>query len=42
MTKLKVNPEFFRRHLFVTVLMAGLGAWFAYDGYVKYPSQSEE
>lgn len=42
MTRLKVNPEFFRRHLFVTVLMAGLGGWFGYDGFVKYPSESDE
>lgn len=35
--KLKINAEFARRHLFVTVLMAGLGCWFAYDGYVGYP-----
>lgn len=42
MTRLKVNPEFFRRHLFVTVLMAGLGAWFGYDGFVRYPSESDE
>jgi hypothetical protein len=35
--KLKINGEFSRRHLFVTVLMAGLGCWFAYDGYVTYP-----
>lgn len=42
MKKLKVNPEFFRRHLFVTVLMAGLGGWFGYDGFVKYPAESDE
>lgn len=35
--KLEINGEFARRHLFVTVLMAGLGGWFAYDGYVTYP-----
>ncbi len=36
--KLKLNKEYARRHLFVTLLMAGLGAWFAYDGLVRYPS----
>ena len=38
--KLKLNKEFFMRHLFVAVLMAALGCWFGYDGYVKYPSMS--
>ena len=36
--KLKVNPEFFKRHLAVTLLMAGLGCWFGYDGLVRYPA----
>ena len=36
--KLTLNPEYARNHLFVTVLMAGLSAWFAFDGLVKYPS----
>jgi len=36
--KLSLNPEYARNHLFVTVLMAGLSAWFAFDGLVKYPS----
>ena len=36
--KLKLNGEFLVRHLFVTVLMAALGGWFAYDGFVKYPA----
>ena len=40
--KLKVNPEFFKRHLFVTVLMAGLGCWFGYDGLIGYPSMTGE
>ena len=35
--KLTTNTDFFRRHLFVTVLLAGMGAWFAYDGLVTYP-----
>lgn len=37
MKKLKLNPEFFRRHLAVCLLMAGLGCWFGYDGLVSYP-----
>lgn len=36
--KLKLNGEFAKRHLFVAVLMAGLGCWFGYDGLVAYPS----
>ncbi len=36
--KFKLNREYARNHLFVTVLMAGLGLWFAYDGFVKYPA----
>lgn len=35
--KLSINKEYLQRHLFVTVLMAGLGCWFGYDGFVKYP-----
>lgn len=35
--KLTLNKEFARRHLFVVVLMAGLGCWFGYDGFVGYP-----
>jgi len=34
---LTLNKEFARRHLFVAVLMAGLGCWFGYDGFVGYP-----
>lgn len=41
MQKLKVNPEFFKRHLFVTVLMAALGGWFGYDGFVTYPAADD-
>ena len=41
MTQLKVNPEFFRRHLAVALLLFGMGCWFGYDGYVKYPAQDE-
>lgn len=36
--KLKLNPEYARRHLFVTLLMIGLGCWFGYDGFVGYPA----
>ncbi|MBO7482261.1 MAG: hypothetical protein J6U17_00045 [Kiritimatiellae bacterium] len=36
--KLSLNREYFRNHLFVTVLMAAMSAWFAYDGFVRYPS----
>ena len=37
MKKLKLNPEFFRRHFAVCLLMVGLGCWFGYDGLVSYP-----
>ncbi len=37
MTKLKLNKEYALRHLFVTLLMAGLFLWFAYDGIIRYP-----
>lgn len=36
--KLKLNSEYARNHLFVTVLAAGMGLWFGYDGLVKYPA----
>ena len=36
--KLKLNKEYARRHLFVTVVMAALGLWFAHDGFIKYPA----
>jgi len=38
MTELKLNLDYARRHLFVTVLMFGLGCWFGYDGLVRYPA----
>lgn len=38
MTRLKLNPEYAKRHLFVTILMLGLGCWFGYDGFVSYPA----
>ena len=40
--QLKLNREFAARHLFVAALMAAMGGWFAYDGYVKYPSMTPE
>jgi len=36
--KLKLNKEYARRHLFVTLLMLGLSGWFGYDGFIRYPS----
>ena len=38
MTRLKLNPEYAKRHLFVTLLMIGLGCWFGYDGFIRYPA----
>ncbi|MBR0196695.1 MAG: hypothetical protein IJQ34_01025 [Kiritimatiellae bacterium] len=35
--KLKLNKEFFLRHLFVACLMAGMSIWFGYDGFIGYP-----
>ena len=35
--KLTLNKEYAHRHLFVTLLMLGLGLWFGYDGFVRYP-----
>lgn len=37
--KLTLNGEYAKRHLFVVLLMAGLGCWFGYDGLVAYPAQ---
>jgi len=37
MTRLTLNAEFLRRHLFALVAMLGIGGWFAYDGLVVYP-----
>ena len=36
--KLTLNKEYALRHLFVTLLMVGLGGWFGYDGFVRYPA----
>lgn len=38
--KITLNPDYARRHLFVTVLMLALGGWFGYDGLVTYPRMS--
>lgn len=38
--KTEINKEFFGRHLFVAILMIGLGGWFGYDGFVRYPATS--
>ena len=38
MTRLRLNPEYAKRHLFVTLLMVGLGGWFGYDGFIGYPA----
>ena len=40
MTRLKLNPEYAKRHLFVTLLMVALGCWFGYDGFIRYPATS--
>ena len=37
MTKLAINREYFVRHAFVAALLIGLGCWFGYDGFVRYP-----
>lgn len=38
--QLKLNREFAVRYAFVALLMFGMGGWFGYDGYVKYPSMT--
>ena len=38
MERLRLNPEYARRHLFVTLLMVALGGWFGYDGFIGYPA----
>lgn len=42
MKRLTLNREFAMRHLFVAALLAGMGGWFGYDGYVAYPSMTPE
>ena len=41
MTVLKLNREFFLRHLGVAVLFFCMGCWFGYDGYVAYPEHDD-
>ena len=36
--RVRLNREFLVRHLFVVLLMFALGAWFGYDGIVRYPA----
>ena len=40
--KTSINKEYAARHLFACLTMAGLFAWFAYDGFVKYPATPAE
>ena len=42
MTHLKLNREFFLRHLGVAILFFGMGCWFGYDGYVAYPAHDDD
>lgn len=37
MTKIKLNLEYAKRHLFVVAVFLSLGSWFMYDGFVAYP-----
>ena len=39
--RLTLNREFAVRHIGVALLMAGLGCWFAYDGFVDYPQRDD-
>jgi len=39
---LSLNREFLLRHLFVAAVMAAMGGWFGYDGFVNYPRQGDE
>ena len=38
--KLTINREFLRRHLFAVAVLAGMGGWFGYDGFVTYPKMT--
>ena len=40
--KTSLNKEYAARHLFACLTMAGLFAWFAYDGFVRYPATPAE
>ena len=39
MTRLKINSEYAKRHLFVVAVFLSLSGWFGYDGFVRYPAQ---
>ena len=41
MTTLRLNREFFVRHLGVAILFFGMACWFGYDGYVAYPQRDD-
>lgn len=38
--KLKLNREFAVRYSLVALLFLGMGGWFAFDGFVRYPRTS--
>ena len=38
MKRLRLNPEYLRRHLFCVLVFLGLAGWFGYDGFVRYPA----
>ena len=40
MKRFPVNPDFVKRYSFAALVFAGLGGWFAYDGYFVYPATS--
>ena len=42
MKRLRLNPDYLRRHLFAAVVMAALGCWFGYDGAVRYPRMAPD
>ena len=42
MKRLRLNPDYLRRHLFAAVVMAALGCWFCYDGAVRYPRMAPD
>ena len=35
--QLKLNKEYAFRHLFAIAVMVGMGLWFGYDGFIRYP-----
>lgn len=36
--KITLNPEYVQRHLFACAVLLGLGLWFGYDGFIRYPA----